>query len=67
MKLAHIQLTKPMKGIPPDAKRSRDEVDATESVTFDFNASMGVVEVREAGALVLLIPKEICVMTPRKP
>ena len=62
MKLARLNLIKATQGFPPDAKRARDIIDATDTVTFDLNGSL--IEVRESGKLVLLIPASWAVMTP---
>ncbi len=64
MKLSHLSLMRPVKGFPPDAKRARDEVDATDDVTLVLVESL--VEVRHAGVLILLIPSSWAVMTPAK-
>ena len=39
MKLSRIELVKAVKGIPPDILRKRDEIDATDAVSFDFIAA----------------------------
>jgi len=64
MRLSHISLMRPAKGFPPDAKRMRDEIDATESMTLALVNSF--IEVRHEGVLILLVPSSWAVMTPAK-